>query len=235
MRKTLRRVNRSLAEHGLKTTILKLYALVVDYYYDFKYGIDTEKQVKLNDLKIESNNKERGRTYQATRVIHLRKLFSHINSMLPMDGVFVDIGCGKGRVLLEAASFGFKEVRGVDFSHELCEIAKNNCNIYRDRTGIKTVIQIIKSDATKYTINADENVFFIADPFDDVVLSEIINRIAASLDTKHRKILIIYNNPICAYVIERHEKFAKLEECVFYGRKFTLYSNTFNSTSLPRC
>ena len=39
---------------------------------------------------------------------------------------FIDFGSGKGRVLLVAAGFPFKEVIGVEFSRELHEVALKN-------------------------------------------------------------------------------------------------------------
>src|SRR5260370_34903991 len=39
---------------------------------------------------------------------------------------FVDLGCGKGRVLANAARYAFKSVIGVDFAKQLCEASKSN-------------------------------------------------------------------------------------------------------------
>ena len=62
---------------------------------------------------------------------------------IPDDKVFIDIGSGKGRVLLIAAEFGIKEVRGIEFSPVLCEIAKKNISIYKEKTKSKTAFKII--------------------------------------------------------------------------------------------
>ena len=61
----------------------------------------------------------RGYPYKATRVLPLRKLFCIIKGMIPVDSIFVDFGCGKGRALLIASEYNFKSVRGVEFAHEL--------------------------------------------------------------------------------------------------------------------
>ena len=125
-----------------------------------------------------------------------------------------------------AASSGFASVRGVEFAHELCEIAKENCDIYKRRTGLHTEFQIVESDAVEYPIRSDENVFFLFHPFDDVILKEILGNIVTSLESQQRRVLIIYNNPKHGHVIEQQEGFAKLGEYVLCGSRFTLYSNS---------
>jgi SAM-dependent methyltransferase len=146
--------------------------------------------------------------------------------MVPEDSVLVDFGCGKGRVLLIAAECGFRKARGVEFAHELCEIADKNCAIYKRKRAPNTEFQVIESDAAKYVLNDDENVFFMFNPFDDVVLNDVLNNIAASLKIQPRKILILYFNPLHGNLIEQHGVFAKSEEFVIGGYPFPVYSNS---------
>ena len=47
----------------------------------------------------------------------------------------MDLGCGKGRVLMLAVEYGFARVTGVDYSASLCEIARRNLDVLRARTG----------------------------------------------------------------------------------------------------
>lgn len=222
---TIQRVYNSLKQYGLWATILKVYILIIDFCFDIKYGIGTRKLIKLNDLTIKSNNKERGANYQATRVIPLRKLFHKIQLMIPAGSVFVDFGCGKGRVLLIAAQFGFSQAIGVEFAHELCEIATHNCANYKAKTAVRTQFQIIETDVVDYPININENVFFMFNPFDEVVLGKVLKNITLSLKTLYRRILIIYYNPRYGNYIEKHEDFVKSGDYIYWGYNFTVYSN----------
>jgi len=222
--RALQRLKNSIRHQGLRTTIFKFYVLILDFFFDIKYRTDTCKLSKLDDLTIESDNKERGAIYQATRIIPLKKIFNSIKRMIPPNGVFVDFGCGKGRVLLIASQFGFKKVRGVEFAHELCEIAKNNCAVYKRKTKVRTEFQIIESDVVDYVIKNDENVFFMFNPFDEAVLSEVLNNIATSLTIQPRRILIIYYNPKYGNYIEQQDNFVKSGELLFWGYNFAVYS-----------
>lgn len=44
----------------------------------------------------------------------------------PREYIFIDIGCGKGRVLAIASKLGFRRVIGIEMSPELCRVAVEN-------------------------------------------------------------------------------------------------------------
>ena len=221
----LRRINISFHQYGLRTSLFRLIPWAVDRLYDLRYGTKTSGWSELDELKIDSENKKRGSHYKPTKVLPLTKLLTVIKPMMPTDGVFVDFGCGKGRVLMVASLFGFRAIRGVEFAHELCEIAKNNIVIHRDKTNCKAECQIIECDVTDYHIREDENVFFMNCPFDGTILHKVLNNISASLLNRSRKILIIYHNPKYAHVLDERDDFRRIEQLDFWGNSFILYSN----------
>lgn len=219
------RTRNSLRHQGLAETVFKLYVLIIDRLFDIRYGLDTCAWARLSELTIRTVSKERDSIYQPARLVPLIKLFNLIRSIIPPDSVLVDFGCGKGRVLLAALEFGFKEVRGVEFAHELCEIAEKNHAVYKAKTGFSTGYRIIECDVANYAINADENVFFMFNPFNDRVLKKVLCNIAASLEAKPRQILIIYCNPRCASVIDQRADFTRFREFIWWGYEFIVYSN----------
>ena len=133
----------------------------------------------MHDLEIKSENKSRGVRYEPTRARPLRRLLRVLN--LPKDSVFVDLGCGKGRILLLACEYGFKRVKGVDFSPQLCEVAKKNLAIYKQKKGLGAEVVIMESDVVDYQLQDDENIFFMFNPFDKVVMERVVGNIAQSL------------------------------------------------------
>lgn len=222
-----KRMRTSLWHQGLGASIIKLCVLIADHLFDMRYGIDTCTWQRPDELTIDSNNKERGSAYQPSRVMPLRKLFNIIEPAIPPHSVLVDFGCGKGRVLLVASRFGYKEVRGVEFAHELCEIARRNSALHKAKTRVVSGCQIIESDAANYAIKADENVFFMFNPFDETILDKVLCNIAASLLMYPRKILIIYHNPKGAQIIEQRGDFALVQKSTFWGYSFRVYANVY--------
>jgi SAM-dependent methyltransferase len=219
----LQRLRTSFRHQGPWATVVKFYAILADRWQDFRYGLDTAAGAE--PLTITGENRGRSFGYQPTRAMPLRRLFRLLQPVLPPDRVLVDLGCGKGRVLLVATEFGFREARGVEFARELCEIAKKNCEKLLARTRTNTRCRIIEADAALYEIQADENVFFMFNPFDEVVLERVLGNIAASWRAAPRKILIIYYNPKCAQVIEQQPEFTRLRQFDFWGFQFTVYAS----------
>lgn len=222
----IRRLKYSIRHFGLRASLLKILLLVIDLYFDNKYGTNTTRPIRLRDLTIKSCNKKKGVNYQATRVKPLRVLFNKIQLMIPPDSRFVDLGCGKGRALLIASQFGFNEAVGVEFSSELCTIANNNCDVYKAKTSTDTKFKIIESDVVDYRIKKNDNIFFMYNPFKEVVLGKVLNNITSSLKKFNRPALIIYCNPKYGYLIETHDSFVKSGDFTIAGFEFSIYSNT---------
>jgi SAM-dependent methyltransferase len=101
---------------------------ILDFIFDAVRGTETRTWVKLKDLTISSTNKDKGVHYQPMRHGPLYRLLKQIS--FPTDGNFIDVGCGKGKAVLMAMEYGFKHVIGIDFSPELCELARRNVEIY---------------------------------------------------------------------------------------------------------
>lgn len=226
MRNIVTRMALSLKQFGLYGTYLKVHAILSDPLFDIKYGTDTGKIIDLKNLTIKSPNIKYGIRYQPTKVIYLRKFLQQIKAIIPAKPVLVDFGCGKGRVLLIASEYGFNELRGIEFSHELCEIAKINIDIFRSRNKTDAVFRIIESDVTKYSVQSDENVFFMFNPFSETVMEQALNNISTSLKEWPRKILIIYVNPIEDKFIDSFDGIRKVRKYL-YGYPFVVYTNYF--------
>ena len=206
--------------------LIQIRVVITDMWFDLKNGTDTTSPIELDELFITSNNKELGTAYEPTAVLVLRKLFARL--VIPNNSILVDFGCGKGRVLMIASEFGFKEVRGVDFSSKLCKIAINNCQKYKEKMQSTIIYRIFQSDVVDYQIKNDENVFYLFNPFGAEILDQVLNNIQLSLSDNPRKIWIIYYNPKFQDIIKNMNQYIKENE-ISYGPKYTIfvYTNIF--------
>jgi len=218
------RLIRTLQQQGLGSTLIKLYMLLADSWFDIRYRTDTSGLIPLERLTLKSPKKY-GR-YQPVKVVPLKRLLAQIKPLIPSDSVFVDFGCGKGRALLIASEFGFTETRGVEYAHELCGIAIENCARYKSATNVKTAFRIIESDAGDYIINPDENCFFLFNPFGKTILTKVLRNIKRSLEIQPRSALLIYDTPRFDQIILQLTNFAKIAELKMLGYDFIVYSNT---------
>ena len=158
--------------------------------------------MSLNELDVEEDQKKHAVLYQGSRVLPLRNLFKELK--ISSDKVFVDFGCGKGRVLIMASTFGIKEVKGIEFSPKLCALAEKNILNYCAKTTSDTHFEIINTDASLYHFNDDEDVLYLFNPFDEYILKKVLQNLAESIKRNARKVLIIYGNPFHRILIERH-------------------------------
>jgi SAM-dependent methyltransferase len=91
----------------------------------------------------------------------------------PSD-VFVDIGCGKGRVLCAAARQPVGKVIGIDLSAERCHEATENARRMRGRRAPIEVVNALAQDFDYSTATA----LFLFNPFGPETLEAVLNRIA---------------------------------------------------------
>lgn len=159
-----------------------------------KYQIDTIRIDNLQHQKIKSNNLKHASIYQATNYFIIEKAFEFLRND-NANHYIVDFGCGRGRVLMVAAFYGFKTITGIDFGESLCREAELNIGKIKPLFP-QTNFEIICDDAVNYSIENDTNVFFFFNPFDEIVMLQIVKNILSSLKKNARKIYIVYINPL---------------------------------------
>jgi SAM-dependent methyltransferase len=213
-----------LKKDGLANTTKRFLSSFSDYFFDLKYGIETFSWMELDELEIDGRKKKRANMYQPTCTLPLRRLLRKLN--IPPGKILVDLGCGKGIVLMVASEFGFREIRGIEISPVLCDIALRNCSIYKEKTKTQTDITIVMSDVIDYGLNDDEDVFYLFNPFDEYVLWKVLENIMASLQRRNREILIIYRNAVDASIIEGSGYFTKIMDYAPWGWDFMVFSSS---------
>jgi tRNA1(Val) A37 N6-methylase TrmN6 len=140
----------------------------------------------------------------------------------------VDLGCGKGKAVLIAAQAGMTKARGIEFARELCDVARRNWTSFSAKTGCPPdACEIIEGDVTTYGYPADETVYFINNPFDEIILSKVVASITASAKRQPRRVLIVICNlsPHYRAVMDRQQEFKLSAVPVFWGYPFSVFSN----------
>lgn len=222
--KALVRYGGSVRSNGLRGTLENAAALVDDLRFDHVHGTRTAGSTPLGALEAVGANKHLGVEYTPTRVRAFRKLIAHLG--LPEGRVFVDFGCGKGRVLCAAAAYPFRRIVGVEFAPELAAICRANLAACRRRFAPKADIVVIEGDAAEYRFAGDENVIFLFNPFHPTVMVAVLANLHRSLRTHHRVVLLIISNPdTLAPVLARDAVLRKTDEYAYGSSRFFIYSN----------
>ena len=191
--------------------ILIFFHAYVDARFDKKHNVDTAGRVDLENLQIDSVNKERGEYYEPTPLATFKSIMKLLPDALD-EFVFVDFGSGKGRALFAAAEFRFKKIIGVEFSPKLCEIAQKNLETFKNKKQSTFNIEILCLDACEFEFPNEDYVLYFNNPFDEVIFEEIIGRIANFYRKYGRKIYVVYLNPVSAHKVKASGIFRTLAD-----------------------
>jgi SAM-dependent methyltransferase len=125
--------------------------------------------------------------------------------------VFVDFGCGKGRVVHQAAQRPFRRVIGVEISPALAEIARANLAARRHQHRCRQV-EIVVSDAMQFPIPDDLTIGYLFHSFRGEVLDAVLRGIVESIDRQPRRVRLIYVHPIHSEQVLETGRFRLLKE-----------------------
>jgi SAM-dependent methyltransferase len=131
--------------------------------------------------------------YVAANWLTLRRLLRR--SEIHPDDVFIDLGSGMGRMVLEAARYPFKRVIGVELVEQLHDAARANLVSTRQRLRCRDIV-LVCSDALDYELPDDITVVFLNNPFRGQILARVVEKLIASVDENPRPVTVIYDNPV---------------------------------------
>jgi SAM-dependent methyltransferase len=123
-----------------------------------------------------------------------------LKRMLPVTevserDVFLDAGCGMGRVLLEAGlHYPFARVEGVELMPRLADSARAVLQRNEDRLRCRAW-KVVTSDALDYAVPDDVTVAYLYDPFTGSVFETVMRGLEASVERHPRRLRIVYVTP----------------------------------------
>jgi SAM-dependent methyltransferase len=123
---------------------------------------------------------------------------------------FYDIGCGKGRVLLEAMKYNFLRVEGADISAALVEIARANIANARFLGRRCGPISIYQAKAEDIHFGDQDTVIYLFHPFDSTLMNLFVASILRQLGSQQRAAYILYYNPICQRLFDESAHFERV-------------------------
>jgi SAM-dependent methyltransferase len=148
-------------------------ARIKEAYYEARLGIDTGPAV----ISI---------SWQPTFYGTLEKIIRSLK--LTPDDVFVDVGCGKGRVVFFVARQRLKKVIGIDVDPAMIGGAMKNLRRYR---GGRTPVEFVRADVLQYDLS-EGTIFYFFNPFKMEIFVQVIKNIKDSLATHPRAVRIVY-------------------------------------------
>lgn len=165
--------------------------------YDRILDIETGGVILHPQLDISLNRDMIG--YQPVFYGRLEKMIKGLK--LTPEDVFVDLGCGKGRVVFFVALQRLKKVIGVELDRELFVVAQKNLHNLKIN---RTPIELKNCDASNFDVR-EGTIFFFFNPFGYETFNKVINNIKESLVINSRKIRIVYYAPAYLYLLDSQD------------------------------
>ena len=164
----------------------------VGFAFDALHGVETSAIVPSGSLGVTSRNRDCGVPYDPSpwRILHRSLRLTGIPA--PDGFTFVDIGCGKGKVVLSAMTFPFKKVIGIEFSPYLCEIARRN--LYSARLMRKSCrdAEIMCMDAADWKPPNEPLMLFFYNPFHAKVMADVARNLVMSYSRNPRSLFFLF-------------------------------------------
>jgi precorrin-6B methylase 2 len=111
------------------------------------------------------------------------------------EDVLVDFGCGKGRVICEAARRPFARVIGVEISERLLDVARENVERNRGRFRCQN-IDLVRMDAIEWEVPDEMTAVYLYHPFVGAVFERVIDNIIESIRRSPRRVRLVYVGPV---------------------------------------
>jgi tRNA1(Val) A37 N6-methylase TrmN6 len=158
-----------------------------------KYGSGTFGAVDLKKLTIVNGEVQKSSRYEPVSFYMLEKLFDAFKKISNKTSI-IDLGCGKGRMMMVAPHFGFTNIIGIDFAKELCQQAIINMKKKEQQfPGIDW--QVINENVEQHEISSNDSVFFMFNPFNEDVFMKFLKRLEASCSRFPRQVYFLYASP----------------------------------------
>jgi hypothetical protein len=197
--------------------VLRLRSEILSWWFDATRNVQTRGYVPLDGLTVRGEAK--GFDYLPTFAQVAGKILRQLPSLDYSSYSFVDFGSGKGRMLLVAAEYPFRQIQGIEFATELHECAKENIRRYRCRRQKCANIESLNLNAMDYHFPDQNLVLYFFNPFGRAVMEAVLGRLDASLRDYPRDV----------FVVILHSEFTSIADAMprlrFYkeGRRYRIY------------
>jgi len=175
---------------AVKPPYLRLRRAFTGLLFERRYGVHTEARVPADELGLPGPHLS---GYMPYGWFSLRRILPA--SEVSTNDVFLDVGSGMGRVVLQAAmSYPFRRVLGVELSAHLHQIALTNVAANRARFRCQHV-ELQHANALDVALPDDVTVVFLYNAFTGPAFQAFIERLLRSVDRNPRLVRLIYANP----------------------------------------
>ncbi len=162
--------------------------------FDRRHGTDTAEEVLLTAAGVPQDQSARGNTVY--RPVWETEFHSSLAALgISFDGFsFVDVGSGKGKLLLLASDYPFARIVGVEYAPGLHAVAVENILRYRSSTQRCHTLEAVLADALRYRLPDGPIVCYIFNAMDPASTAKLMELVDEDLGSRGAPAFVIYGN-----------------------------------------
>lgn len=185
-----------------KVLIYSTYNFKERILFDIVYGVQTSDHVELKDF-LGATSLDYGKAYYASWSSEIKNAYKVLRDLLQnrfADHLFIDVGCGKGKVcllwtMLNKRSLVQQPVMGLDYYLPFIDRAKrNHQKIFKNEGNfVHCNVKDFHFLALKKPL-----IIYLFNPFEEPMLNELLNKIGKI------PVYIVYNIPMHWGIFQDH-------------------------------
>lgn len=169
--------------------------------FDREHGVDTSGLIYGEDLAWGHEHDHESAGYYATAPSLFHQAIERWSALLTGSGytlsdyTLVDIGAGKGRVVMMASEYAFREVVGVELNPDLAKIARKNLRAWTRSAHACRDLRLVKGDALSFPLPDGPVVLFFFNSFEREMVRMWLERLVDLASKRTAPIDVIYLHP----------------------------------------
>jgi len=185
--------------------IYSLRIALAELSFEIKYQIDTISIRPIDHIAdVSAADKENAVHYQGSYVWVVKKMLAKLADHTNNRGTFIDLGSGKGRVMMQAGLQGYQNIIGVEFSNALNQICEENLAAFKKKSRCSSQFTTVTRNVMVYDIPTETSVVYLGNPFGAAIMLKVLEQIEDSLKKQPREIFIAYFNPLNSDLLLQH-------------------------------
>jgi SAM-dependent methyltransferase len=162
--------------------------------FDRRHRVDTAGYLFTDQMQVIGGSAQHGNHYEATWRGSVRRMIRSLD-IDTSEHTFLDIGSGKGAVLLYASEFPFRQVVGIEHEPTLHAVAEANLATWLATPRATGDVRSVCADALDHELPDGPLVVFFCHPFSAEGTRRFAGRAEASLLAAPRPFHLISFNP----------------------------------------
>ena len=182
--------------------------------FDVQFGVDTEGIIKGSALAVGHPHDEHNTAYYGVQPSLFHELMDRWERTPPLHPIesytFIDFGAGKGRAMMLASEFPFREVVGIELNPGLAAVAKANVDLWEAGGQAQSPLRIVCGDVAEFAFPATPCVAYLFNPFARPVLRTLLRKIEQSFTGRPGALDLLYVNDEFESSLRLHRGFTQL-------------------------